>query len=161
MLVRVLHTAGSSPDHAAHCGKQVAVSVTSLWQRRRDDAGGSCQLTTGTALAATHGERRRGAPDRAQPDDPAGRAAGAADENQLEFRAPGGLCEEALWRTSFPISIFAPTIGVYARSGTPPAVIEKIAAEIAAIVKEPDVIKLFSAAEPSRSAEGPMSLGGR
>jgi tripartite-type tricarboxylate transporter receptor subunit TctC len=55
-----------------------------------------------------------------------------------------------------PAFDFAPTIGVYARAGTAPAIIEKIATEIAAIVKEPDVIKLFGAAgiEPVGAGAG-------
>ncbi len=46
---------------------------------------------------------------------------------------------------------FAPKIGIYARAGTPPAMLQKIAAEVAAIVKEPEIIKQFAAAgiEPS------------
>jgi tripartite-type tricarboxylate transporter receptor subunit TctC len=36
---------------------------------------------------------------------------------------------------------FAPIVGLYARVGTPPAIIQKIAAESIAIVKEPEAIK--------------------
>jgi tripartite-type tricarboxylate transporter receptor subunit TctC len=36
---------------------------------------------------------------------------------------------------------FAPIVGIYARAGTSPAIMQKIAAEAIAIVKEPEVIK--------------------
>jgi len=41
---------------------------------------------------------------------------------------------------------FAPSVGMYARAGTPPALIEKMAAEVAAIVKEPEIVRQFAAA---------------
>ncbi len=44
---------------------------------------------------------------------------------------------------------FAPIIGIYARTGTPPAILEKIASEVAAIVKEPEIIKQFATAASS------------
>ena len=50
---------------------------------------------------------------------------------------------------------FAPKIGIYARIGTPPAVLQKIAAEVAAIVKEPDVIKQFTATGIEAVGAGP------
>jgi tripartite-type tricarboxylate transporter receptor subunit TctC len=48
---------------------------------------------------------------------------------------------------------FAPIIGIYARTGTPPAILEKIASEVAVIVKEPPIIRQFAAAgiEPAGS----------
>jgi tripartite-type tricarboxylate transporter receptor subunit TctC len=36
---------------------------------------------------------------------------------------------------------FAPIVGLYARAGTPPSVIQKIATEVAAIAKEPEAIR--------------------
>ena len=39
---------------------------------------------------------------------------------------------------------YAPFVGIYARTGTPAAVMQKIATETAAIVKEPEVIKLLA-----------------
>ena len=52
---------------------------------------------------------------------------------------------------------FAPIIGVYARSGTPMPMMQKIADEVAVIVKEPEVIKLFATAgiEPDGSGPAP------
>ncbi len=52
-----------------------------------------------------------------------------------------------------PDFAFAPVIGVYARTGTPPAILNKIAAEVSEIVKEAEIIKQFAAAgiEPAGS----------
>jgi hypothetical protein len=50
---------------------------------------------------------------------------------------------------------FAPVIGVYARTGTPPAILEKIASEVAAIVKEPEIIKQFATAGIEPAGGGP------
>jgi tripartite-type tricarboxylate transporter receptor subunit TctC len=41
---------------------------------------------------------------------------------------------------------FAPSIGIYARSGTSTEVAARIASEVATIVTEPEVIRLFAAA---------------
>ena len=41
---------------------------------------------------------------------------------------------------------FAPVIGLFARTGTPDAIVQKLAAEIAAIVKQPEVMKQFATA---------------
>lgn len=49
----------------------------------------------------------------------------------------------------------APTIGVYARRGTPTEVMEKVAQEIAAIVREPDVMKQLAAAGAEPLGGGP------
>jgi tripartite-type tricarboxylate transporter receptor subunit TctC len=50
---------------------------------------------------------------------------------------------------------FAPTIGIYARTGTPPAIMAKIATEVAAIVKEPEIIKQFATAGIEPAGGGP------
>ena len=52
-----------------------------------------------------------------------------------------------------PGYVFAPTIGIFARTGTPPAILNKIAGEVSEIVKEPEIIKQFAAAgiEPQGS----------
>ena len=50
---------------------------------------------------------------------------------------------------------FAPTIGVFARVGTPPAMMQKIADEVAAIVKEPEIIKQFATAGIEPAGGGP------
>ena len=45
--------------------------------------------------------------------------------------------------------------GIMGRVGTPPAVVPKIASEIAAIVKEPEVIQQFAVAGIEPSGGGP------
>jgi len=49
-------------------------------------------------------------------------------------------------------------IGLYARAGTPPAVVEKIAAEAVAVVKEPDVVPQFAALGMEPAGEGPAAF---
>ena len=46
-------------------------------------------------------------------------------------------------------------IGVYARTGTPPAILQKIASEVAAIVKEPEIVKQFATAGIEPLGGGP------
>ena len=50
---------------------------------------------------------------------------------------------------------FAPRVGVYARTGTPPAIMQKIASEVAAIVKEPEIVKQFATAGIEPLGGGP------
>jgi tripartite-type tricarboxylate transporter receptor subunit TctC len=50
---------------------------------------------------------------------------------------------------------FAPIIGIYARAGTPPAILDKIASEVAATVKEPDIIKAFEKTGIEPAGGGP------
>jgi tripartite-type tricarboxylate transporter receptor subunit TctC len=50
---------------------------------------------------------------------------------------------------------FAPTIGVYARRGTPPQFIQKIAVKITSIVREPDVIRQLAVAGSEPLGGGP------
>jgi tripartite-type tricarboxylate transporter receptor subunit TctC len=50
---------------------------------------------------------------------------------------------------------FAPVIGVYARTGTPPAILQKIASEVAEIVKEPEIVKQFATAGIEPYSGGP------
>jgi tripartite-type tricarboxylate transporter receptor subunit TctC len=51
--------------------------------------------------------------------------------------------------------------GLTTRVGTPRAVVEKIAAEVAAIVKEPEVMAQSRPRESSRSAPDPTSTAQR
>jgi tripartite-type tricarboxylate transporter receptor subunit TctC len=46
-------------------------------------------------------------------------------------------------------------IGVYARTGTPPAIVQKIAAEAVAVVRQPDVVPQFAALGMEPAGEGP------
>jgi tripartite-type tricarboxylate transporter receptor subunit TctC len=50
---------------------------------------------------------------------------------------------------------FAPIVGLYARTGTSPAHVAKIAAEVAAIVKEPEIVKQFAAVGIESAGAGP------
>ena len=50
---------------------------------------------------------------------------------------------------------FAPIIGIYARTGTPPAILQKIASEVAATVKEPEIIKAFEKTGIEPAGGGP------
>jgi tripartite-type tricarboxylate transporter receptor subunit TctC len=50
---------------------------------------------------------------------------------------------------------FAPLVGLYARTGTPPAVVQKIAAEVAAIAKEPEAIRQLAVVGIEAVGAGP------
>jgi tripartite-type tricarboxylate transporter receptor subunit TctC len=54
---------------------------------------------------------------------------------------------------------FAPIVGIYARVGTSSAVMQKIAAEASAIVKEPDVIKQLAVVGVEPTGGGPEEFG--
>ena len=54
---------------------------------------------------------------------------------------------------------FAPIVGIYARAGTPPAMIDKIAAEATAIVKEPDIVKALAVVGVEPTGGGPQEFG--
>ncbi len=75
---------------------------------------------------------------------------GVAEQNRVRLLATNGAQRSAQAPDVPPVADwipgfdFAPMIGLYARSGTPPAMIQKIAAEIAALVKEPDIIRQFT-----------------
>jgi tripartite-type tricarboxylate transporter receptor subunit TctC len=72
---------------------------------------------------------------------------GAAGTNKVKLLATNGAQRSAQAPNLPAISEiipgfnFAPIVGIYARKGTPAAIIQKIATEASAIVKEPDVIK--------------------
>lgn len=50
-------------------------------------------------------------------------------------------------------------IGMYARTGTPPAIIQKIAAEAIDVVKQADVVPQFAALGMEPAGEGPEAFG--
>lgn len=50
---------------------------------------------------------------------------------------------------------FAPVIGIFARSGTPSAVVEKIVAEALAVVREPDVVHQLAVVGVEPAGAGP------
>jgi len=72
---------------------------------------------------------------------------GAAGTNRVKLLATNGIARSAQAPDLPAISElipgfnFAPIVGIYARTGTPPALMQKIASEAIAIVKEPEVIK--------------------
>ena len=49
---------------------------------------------------------------------------------------------------------FAPSVGMYARTGTPAAFIDRIAAEVAGIVKDPEIVRQFATAGIEPAAAG-------
>jgi tripartite-type tricarboxylate transporter receptor subunit TctC len=53
---------------------------------------------------------------------------------------------------------FAPMIGIFGRAGTPDAIVQRIAKEAMAVVKEPDVIKRFNAAGIESDGAGPADF---
>jgi tripartite-type tricarboxylate transporter receptor subunit TctC len=88
---------------------------------------------------------------------------GAIGNKNITLLATNGATRSAQAPNAPPVADFipgyefAPKIGVYARTGTPPAMLQKIANEVAAIVKEPEIVKQFAAAgiEPSGVALAP------
>ncbi len=53
---------------------------------------------------------------------------------------------------------FAPMIGIFGRAGTPDAIVQRIANEAMVVVKEPDVIKRFTAAGIESDGAGPAEF---
>jgi tripartite-type tricarboxylate transporter receptor subunit TctC len=82
---------------------------------------------------------------------------GAIGTKNITLLATNGAARSSMAPNAPPIADFipgyefAPKIGIYARTGTPQAMLEKIAGEVAAIVKEPEIVKQFATAgiEPS------------
>ena len=54
---------------------------------------------------------------------------------------------------------FAVIVGVLARTGTPTAAIEKIASEMNAVLKQPDVLQRFAASGIEAAWNGPQDYG--
>src|ERR1700748_409357 len=69
---------------------------------------------------------------------------GAVGSKNITLLATNGARRSAMAPDVPPVAdfipgyVFAPTIGIYARTGTPPAILNKIAAEVNEIVKEPE-----------------------
>jgi len=82
---------------------------------------------------------------------------GAIGNKNITLLATNGATRSAQAPNAPPVADFvpgyefAPKIGIYARTGTPQPILQKIADEVAAIVKEPEIVKQFAAAgiEPS------------
>jgi tripartite-type tricarboxylate transporter receptor subunit TctC len=54
---------------------------------------------------------------------------------------------------------FAPIVGIYGRVGTPPAIMQKIAAEATATVKEPEVMQALAVVGVESTGGGPEEFG--
>ena len=74
---------------------------------------------------------------------------GAVGNKSITLLATNGAKRSAMVPDVPPVAdfipgfAFAPIIGIYARTGTPPAIMQKIASEVSAIVKEPEIVKAF------------------
>jgi tripartite-type tricarboxylate transporter receptor subunit TctC len=86
---------------------------------------------------------------------------GAAGTSRVKLLASNGVGRSSLAPDVPAVSEliagfnFASMVGVYARLGTPSAVIQKIATEMTAIVKEPDVIKQLAVVGVEPTGGGP------
>jgi tripartite-type tricarboxylate transporter receptor subunit TctC len=90
---------------------------------------------------------------------------GAVESKRVRLIATNGARRSPLAPDLPPLADVIPgfdlitMIGVYARAGTPPAVVEKIALEAVAIVKQPDVVPQFAALGMEPAGEGPGAFG--
>ena len=86
---------------------------------------------------------------------------GAADANQIRLLATNGAERSAQLPNLPSLSEFvpgfdfAPVIGIFGRSGITPAVVQKIAAEALAAVKEPDLIRQLMVVGVEPAGTGP------
>src|SRR5262245_54479343 len=84
---------------------------------------------------------------------------GAAGTNRVKLLATNGSSRSAqapelpAIAETVPGFNFAPIVGIYARAGTPTAIVQKIAAEATAIVKEPETVKAIAVVGVERSEE--------
>jgi tripartite-type tricarboxylate transporter receptor subunit TctC len=85
----------------------------------------------------------------------------AVGTKNIRLLATNGLKRSAMAPDVQPVADFipgfdfAPAIGIYARTGTPPAALLKIAEEVAAIVKDAETIKQFAATGIEPAGLGP------
>ena len=90
---------------------------------------------------------------------------GAVESNRVKLIATNGAQRSPLAPDVPSLAEVIPgfnlitLIGIYARTGTPPAVVQKIAAETVAIVKEPEVVPQFAALGMEPAGEGPEPFG--
>lgn len=86
---------------------------------------------------------------------------GAADANQIRLLATNGAERSAQLPNLPSLSEFvpgfdfAPVIGIFGRSGITPAIVQKIAAEALAAVKEPDLIRQLAVVGVEPAGTGP------
>jgi tripartite-type tricarboxylate transporter receptor subunit TctC len=90
---------------------------------------------------------------------------GAVESNRVKLIATNGAQRSPLAPEVPSLAEVIPgfdlitLIGIYARTGTSPAVVQKIAAETVAIVKEPEVVPQFAALGMEPAGEGPELFG--
>ena len=90
---------------------------------------------------------------------------GAAETNRVRLIATNSAQRSPLAPDVPPLADVIPgfdlitLIGAYGRAGTPAAVVQKIAAEAVAIVKQPDVVPQFAALGMEPAGEGPDAFG--
>ena len=86
---------------------------------------------------------------------------GAADGKQVRLLATNGAQRSAQapdlpsLAEFIPGFDFAPVIGIFARTGTPPAVVQKIVAEALAVVSEPDLVRQLAVVGVEPAGVGP------
>ena len=86
---------------------------------------------------------------------------GAADGKQVRLLATNGAQRSAQapdlpsLAEFIPSFDFAPVIGIFARTGTPPAVVQKIVAEALAVVSDPDLVRQLAVVGVEPAAVGP------
>ena len=89
---------------------------------------------------------------------------GAVSTKTVKMLATNGLTRSAIAPDVQPIADFipgfdfAPRVGLYARSGTPPELLTKIAALGTEIAKDPEIVKAFSAAGIEPAPAGPAEF---
>jgi tripartite-type tricarboxylate transporter receptor subunit TctC len=89
---------------------------------------------------------------------------GAAEGNRIKLLASNGAQRSAqapnlpTVAEFIPGFDFAPIVGIFGRIGTPPAIIQKIAAEAVEIVKEPDAIQRLAVVGVEPAPGGPDGL---
>jgi tripartite-type tricarboxylate transporter receptor subunit TctC len=90
---------------------------------------------------------------------------GAVESNRVKLIATNGAQRSPLAPDVPSLAEVIPgfdlitLIGIYARTGTPPTVVQKIAAETVAIVREPEVVPQFAALGMEPAGEGPEPFG--
>ena len=89
---------------------------------------------------------------------------GAVETNRVKLLATNGPQRSPLVPSVPSLAEVIPgfdlitLIGMYARSGTPPALVQRIAAEAVAVVQQPDVVPTFAALGMEPAGEGPEAF---
>jgi tripartite-type tricarboxylate transporter receptor subunit TctC len=89
---------------------------------------------------------------------------GAVESSRVKLIATNGAQRSPLAPEVPPLADVIPgfdlitLIGIYARTGTPPAIVQKIAAEAVTIVKQPDVVPQFATLGMEPAGEGPEAF---